>query len=248
TVELYHDRIRETLAAKLDQTRVKQIHRRLAQALESRAIDDPESLFEHYLGAGERVRAATHAAAAAKKANATLAFDRAASFYRRALELAPARGAELVAMKHGLADALANAGRPAEAAETYLELSRNASASRSLDFQRRAAEQLLMGGHLREGLQVLRAVLSAVGFTLPSGPKRALLSLSLRRLQIRLRGLRFHEQDESQVSEADLVRIDICWAVAAGLGMVDLIRAADFQSRHLLLALRAGEPYRVARA
>jgi len=248
SVELYHDRIRETLACQLDQTSIKQIHRRLAQALETRSIDDPESLFEHYLGAGERVRAASHAAIAAKKANATLAFDRAASFYRRALELAPAQGSELIEMKCGLADALANAGRPAEAAETYLELSRNASASRSLDFQRRAAEQLLMGGHIKEGLQVLRSVLSAVGFTLPAGPKRALLSLTLRRLQIRLQGLKFNEHDESTVSESNLGRIDICWAGAAGLGMVDLIRAADFQSRHLLLALRAGEPYRIARA
>ncbi len=93
TVELYHDRIRETLASQLDQTSVKQIHRRLAQALEARNIDDPEALFEHYLGAGERVRAATHAGVAAKKATDALAFDRAAAFYRRALELAPARGA-----------------------------------------------------------------------------------------------------------------------------------------------------------
>jgi len=45
-----------------------------------------------------------------------------------------------------------------------------------------------------------------------------------------------------------LLRIDICWAVAAGLGVVDLIRGADFQSLHLLLAVRAGEISRLARA
>ena len=33
-----------------------------------------------------------------------------------------------------------------------------------------------------------------------------------------------------------------------GSDAVDLIRAADFQGRHLLLALRAGEPHRIARA
>jgi serine/threonine protein kinase/tetratricopeptide (TPR) repeat protein len=248
TVELYHDRIRETLASQLDRATVKQIHRRLAHALEARGIDDPEALFQHYMGAGERVRAATHAAVAARKAADALAFDRAAAFYRRALDLAPSRGAELFDLKRGLAEALVNAGRPAEAAQAYLEVAQDTSAARGLDCKRRAAEQLLMGGHIKEGLELIRSVLAAVGFKLPAGPKRALLSLILRRIQIRLRGLNFTERDASEISEGDLFRIDICWAVAAGLGAIDLIRAADFQSRHLLLALRAGEPFRVARA
>jgi serine/threonine protein kinase/tetratricopeptide (TPR) repeat protein len=248
TVELYHDRIRETLVSQLDQTTVIQIHRRLAHALEARGIDDPEALFEHYMGAGERVRAATHAGVAAKKAADALAFDRAAAFFRRALELAPSRGAELVDLKRGLAEALANAGRPAEAAQVYLDVARDTSASRSLDYKRRAAEQLLMGGHIKEGLEIMRSVLAAVGFTLPSGPRSALLSYILKRIQIRLRGLNFTERDASEISQADLFRIDLCWAVSAGLGAVDLIRGADFQCRHLLLALRAGEPFRVARA
>ena len=70
----------------------------------------------------------------------------------------------------------------------------------------------------------------------------------LRRLWIRPRGLEFTERDAANIPDADLFRIDICWAIAAGLGAVDFIRSADFQSRHLLLALRAGEPYRVSRA
>ncbi|MGH9873808.1 MAG: serine/threonine-protein kinase PknK [Pyrinomonadaceae bacterium] len=248
TLELYHDRIREAIANQLSPKKVTQIHRRLAQALEARGIDDPEALFEHYLGAGERVRAATHAAAAAKKAASALAFDRAAAFYRRALELAPARDAELVDLKRGLAEALVNAGRPAEAAQAYLDVAQLTSARHSLDFKRRAAQQLLMGGHINEGLELIRSVLAAIGLTYPAGPRSALFSLLLKRLQIRVRGLKFTERDESQIPEFDLVRLDTCYAVAAGLGAVDLIRGADFQSRHLLLALQAGEPYRVARA
>jgi eukaryotic-like serine/threonine-protein kinase len=248
TIELYHDRIRETLAAQVDQSRYKQVHRRLAQAIEARGFDDPEALFEHYLGAGERVRAATYAATAAKKAADALAFDRAVVFFRRALELAPVKSGEQVDLKQSLAEALVNAGRPAEAAAAYLEVADQTSASRSLDFKRRAAEQLLMGGHIKEGLELIRSVLKSVGFTLPAGPKRALLSLLLKRLQIRLRGLNFTERDASEIPEADLFRIDICWALAAGLGAVDLIRGSDFHSRHLLLALRAGEPFRIARA
>jgi len=248
TLELYHDRIREALANQLTPQRVTQIHRRLAQALEARGIDDPEALYEHYLGAGERVRAATHAAVAARKAASALAFDRAAAFYRRALELAPARDAELVDLKRGLAEALVNAGRPAEAAQAYLDVAQLTSARHSLDFKRQAAQQLLMGGHINEGLELIRSVLAAVGLSYPEGPKSALASLLVKRLQVWLRGLHFKERAESQIPEFELVRLDTCFAVAAGLGSVDLIRGADFQSRHLLLALKAGEPYRVARA
>src|SRR5262249_16803690 len=151
-------------------------------------------------------------------------------------------------MRAELAQALANAGSPAEAAENYLEAARNIDQSRALDLQRRAAEQLLMGGHIEEGLKVLQTVLGAVGYKLATGPKRALLSLLIRRLHLRLRGIKFVKRDLSEIPKEQILRIDICWAVAAGLGNVDPIRAADFQTRHLLLALRAGEPYRVARA
>jgi hypothetical protein len=50
------------------------------------------------------------------------------------------------------------------------------------------------------------------------------------------------------VAPAVLARVDAAWSAAVGLGNVDTIRGADFATRHLLLALKAGEPSRVARA
>ena len=44
------------------------------------------------------------------------------------------------------------------------------------------------------------------------------------------------------------MRVDACWSVATALGVVDTIRGADFQGRHLLLALETGDRYRIARA
>jgi hypothetical protein len=83
---------------------------------------------------------------------------------------------------------------------------------------------------------------------IPKSPRAALTSLVFRRTQIRLRGLDFHERGEEQVAPEVLQRIDVCWAAARTMGMVDNIRGADFQTRHLLLALDAGEPHRVLRA
>ena len=246
-VELYHDRIGETLASLLDENERRQIHRRLAQAIEARGLDDPESLYEDYLGAGEKDRARLHAQTAAQKAAGTLAFDRAALYYRRAIDLKP-DATNVVELKIGLGDALANAGRPAEAATEFLEAAKTTSPRRALELRQSAGAQLLMGGHIEEGLAVYRVVLEAVGLKLAKGPKRALVALAMRRLWIRLRGLHFNEREAADVPETDLLRIDICWAVAAGLGVVDLIRGADFQSLHLLLALRAGEISRLARA
>src|SRR6185295_9207008 len=74
------------------------------------------------------------------------------------------------------------------------------------------------------------------------------LSLLFRRARLRLRGLGFKARDTSEVAPADLTRIDVCWSASAGLSVVDTIRGADFQTRGLLLALRAGEPFRIARS
>ncbi len=246
-VEVYHDRIRQALTADLSSERTVQIHGDVIRALLASGIDDPDALFEHYRGAGNRPDAAIQGARAAVKAHRSLAFDRAAERYRAALDLDPGAAAAQ-AWKQGLATALADAGRPADAAEMYLNAASGTNHPGRIEWERRAAEQFLVGGHIDRGLQVIQSVLSAVGLRLPPGPRSALVSLLLRRAQLRLRGLDFRERPAAAVPDETLLRIDTCWSVTTGLALVDAVRASHFQTRHLLLALDAGEPFRVARA
>ena len=111
-----------------------------------------------------------------------------------------------------------------------------------------AAEQFLISGHMDEGQTALGEVLRAVDMRLARTPHGALLLLILRRLLIRVRGLRFRERNASEVPQRELLKIDSCWSVAVGLAFIDSMRAAEFQARHCLLALASGEPGRIARA
>ncbi|RMH43950.1 MAG: serine/threonine-protein kinase PknK [Deltaproteobacteria bacterium] len=247
TVEVYHDRIRQAVARHMTAAQRRDGHRQLALALESAAAPDADALAMHWQEAGDAERAARYALAAGDQAAAALAFDRAATRYRTALAClsdGPDRHAALVK----LGDALANAGRGVDAARAYQDALPTANRAERLELQRRAAEQLLRCGHLDEGLDQIRSVLDAVGMTLPRTSRAALLQLLWRRLRIFLRGLRYRPRDESELSEAELRRIDVCWSVAAGLSLVDPVQCTNFQARHTLLALAAGEQSRIARA
>jgi hypothetical protein len=103
-------------------------------------------------------------------------------------------------------------------------------------------------GHFDRGMDAIREVLASVGLEVASSPRGALTSLIRRRLWLRLRGLGYQRRDPTQVANEVLTRIDILRSVATGLSMIDVIHGADFNTRHLLAALRAGEPHRVARA
>ena len=247
-IEPYHDRVRASVLANIgDDDRVA-CHRALAIALERAPRRETEALALHWRGAGDSAQAATYSALAADEAVGALAFDRAAALYETAIELGRHVGAERSALHEKLGDALANAGHGVRAAEAYAQASRGADAARSLDLQRRGADQLLGAGHFDEGLAAIGRVLASIGLRLPRSPLTALLFFLACRLYLRVRGLGFRPRDVSQITATELTRIDVCWSVAFSLGVADTIRGAAFQARNLILALRSGERYRIARA
>ncbi|MBI5479227.1 MAG: AAA family ATPase [Deltaproteobacteria bacterium] len=248
TVAPYHDRVREAVAAHLAEDTRRGHHADLAAALEATAQPDPEVLAVHWQGTGDSARAAAYAEQAAAAAAAAFAFDRAARLYRTTLDLRPPDHPSTRELLVKLADALANAGRGAEAADTYHRAAHGASSAEALDLQRFAAVQLMNCGHVDEGLAAMGVLSAATGIRIARTPRTALPGLLLRRAMIRTRGYGFRVRDASQVAREQLGHIDLCLGAAAALTTIDAIRGAHLNARGLLMCLRAGEPGRLARA
>jgi hypothetical protein len=247
-LEPYHDRIRAAALAHLDDARRRELHHRLAVALEAAGGIEPERLAIHWQGAGDAAAAATYAARAADDAARALAFERAARLYTLARDLGRPTGEAARRLEANRGEALANAGRSVEAGEAFRAGAVGAPPEEALELRRRSAQQFLSGGRIDDGIAAIHEVLAAVDLKMAATPQRALLSLLAARARLRLRGLDFVERPEPALDPRQRMRIDVTYSVSLTLGAVDTIRGTDFQTRNLLFALEAGEPYRVARA
>jgi tetratricopeptide (TPR) repeat protein len=247
-IEPYHDRVRAAVQAGRSPAEIRRAHERIALGLESTGRADPEALASHWQGAGDNDKAAAYAAQAAERATKALAFERAAQLYRQTLLLRAPGSPDAPALQVKLGDALAQTGRGAEAARAYLAAAERSTPADALELRRRASEQLLRSGHVDDGMAALQPVLAAVKLHLPATARRALTGMLWRRAQVRLRGLDFKRRLASSIPPQRLARADAAWSIAVGLGNVDTLLASSFAAHHVLLALEAGEPTRVARA
>ena len=246
TIEPYHDRVREAVVGRLSAARLAAIHLSLARAMESRGVDEPETLSEHYLEGGERALAAIHAARAAAAASAQLAFERAAKLYRRALELTPDTTSHAV-WKVALAHVLAYSGSGVEAAHAYLDAA-SAPGVDAAAMYRAAADHLLRCGHVQEGLEVVDRLAVDAGLDVQRNRFVTIGHVLVSRGLLRIKGWRFTERPEREIDRSELMRIDLGITLGTGLARVDGLRAADYHARAARRALGAGEPVRVTHA
>jgi len=246
TIEPYHARVRAAVLGQLAGDRRARHHRALATALSGKGT--AQELARHWYGAGDLEHAAGHARRAGDEARAKLDFDLSARWYVIALEGPQWTEPERRALRTLLADALADAGRPRDAAGEFMLAASGADSATMLELYRRAAGSLLQSGYVAEGLELTRTVLAGVGLAMARTPRRGLLWMVLRRAWLRLRGLGFRARSLAEISQAELTRVDVCEGVSFGLALVDTFRSMDFSTRFLLSALQLGERWRVSRA
>src|SRR5262249_49046115 len=222
--------------------------RHLAPGMATAADTDPETLAQHFEGAGELSSAGQWYAWAAEQADRALAFGHAAALYARALDLRQAIGAAESPLRRAYAPALGNAGRGQLAAAEYLRVAESAPADQRRNLQGLAATQLCISGHIDEGLKTFQSVLGAYHLRLRRGRWGVLTDLLQQRFLLWLRGTRFHPRPPAEIPRDELDRIDTLWSVSAGLSTANNLSSAALQTYVLREALRAGDAYRVARS
>jgi eukaryotic-like serine/threonine-protein kinase len=247
-VETSHDRIRETVVARLAQEATRAYHRRLAAAYEAEPDVDPEAIVGHWFDAGEPLRAATYAERAAERACDKLAFDRAVHLYRLTRDaMAPAsEDARRVSLR--LAEALGWAGHSAEAATLYLEAARTGPAAERVALERSGAKQLLMCGEIDEGTRILRRALARTGRAAPESAWSAIFWLAVYGVWARIIGLRIVPSETDEVPARTREQIETLYAAVVGLGVVDALAAASLLARLFVLALRSRDRLTISAA
>ncbi|MET0389729.1 MAG: AAA family ATPase, partial [Polyangiales bacterium] len=242
--ECYHDRVRQAVLGLIPDERLTTHHRALALALEREGGAEPEALVEHYRAAGDLEHARRYVLVSADTAADALAFSRAARLYRLALEMGTPTLAQRASLLQRLAAALASAGCGTAAADVYEQAAAYTTGLARVELRRLAAQHFLSSGREERGLVLLQQVCRELHLRYPATEHAALASILWERAKLRVLGLRYRER---KASPRELARVDACFSAAVGLSLSDLARSAAFSARHLRLALRAGEPGRIAR-
>lgn len=247
-IEIYHDRIRETVLRGLDARHARDLHLRIAHALAEGHEPDAAALSHHFRRGGEPTLASKHTIAAADQAAEALAFDRAAELYQAALDIGVVPEEERGDLEARYARALASAGRQYEAAKVFLSAADLLTEAQRPPLLQAAAELLLTSGHSREGRVVLKEVLGAHDVTLPESRGQAIRSVLWHRAALSLKSFKVDAKPVESIDPKLRSKMDALWTAARGLIYTDGLLGAGFHAQHLRWSLKTGDPTQLARS
>jgi eukaryotic-like serine/threonine-protein kinase len=235
----YHDRVREAVIKRVAPAELAELHARLAVVFAERG--DLALQVSHLEASGQPRQAAEVAVAASRKARDGLGFEQAVALYRHALRLGrtddPARGDLLIE----LGATLVAMGKGLEASEVYAEAAQVVAPDKRIACNIDAAHQLLISGHLQQGIFKIRELFAEQGMSYPSTPLHALLRIASDRIAGALRAPRKLPVQHRAPTPRDRAQLALYRATIQGLVLVDPIRAASCVGRALRLAREIGD-------
>jgi tetratricopeptide (TPR) repeat protein len=246
-LEVYHDRVRETVTSTVSAAESERIHAELLRALEAQERPDHDWLHMLALGAGQRGAAFRHGLSAAERAAESLAFERAAELYSKCLVLFDGE-LELHALYTKLAAAQARCRRGYEAAKAYLSAAEHAPAGKSAQLLQLAASHLIRSGRFEEGERIVQQVLETQGLHVPATPAGQLAALVWETGRISLRSLDVPLGRKNTAPSEVVGNALLYGTLAIETQQYAPLRSGLFTARALRLSLDYGDNNQVARA
>jgi eukaryotic-like serine/threonine-protein kinase len=248
-IECYHDRIRKAVLARLEDARRQAVYAALAAALEARGLASSERLAHHFRGAGQLGKAASYAERGAGEAERVMDFARASELYAMAISLGNHDDRERLRLLIAQADALANAGQPARAADVWERaLALTSDAGESLDLRARIVAQLVLAGEYQRGIAAARAVARAAQLAFPLSSVGIFASLATNAVALRIGGTAPRPLPDGTRARLIARKLDVSLLLLRGLGLVDPLRSFVFTQQAARLAPCVADPERRAMA
>jgi hypothetical protein len=147
-----------------------------------------------------------------------------------------------------LGDALANAGRGAQAAEAYLRAAEGAEPAEARKLQRMAAQQYLRSGRLSAGLPLTAELLNQVGISFPRSQTATLSRLLVEHAKLAFTPIRKAGERSRKAPAASLERLETLSAVFKEVMPIDPLLGTLLQTRLLREAASAGQPNHIMQA
>jgi len=227
-MELHHEAIRDAILRRMSPESLASYHAAWAETLLATTSAAPQRLVFHLEASAQLEEAGVHAVAAGDEAAAVLAFDQAASYYRRALDLAKPGTIDQDGVRRKLARALADGGHGREAARVYLACVADAEGLDAERLRAEAVEQLLITGHVDEARRELVVLLERAGLSMPGGMWGKTLPLLWGLLRVGRERRRLRFDDRPSLTPLDEHQLAVCIGVGKGFSAYDPMIGAHF--------------------
>ncbi len=253
-IEPYHDRVRESVGARLDPSRAKELHTALAASIERSelATRRPDVLATHLLGAGRTAEARVAFIDAARRAVAAAGYDAAVEAYERALALPSSDEDASASLLEELGHALQHAGRVVDASKRLVEAANRGPADARARRARDAGVILLDAGELERAQTILAPGLASHGERWPTvGPLFYLRLVGLAIWAVvwsrfARRDRRFPEEGRADSRAAELAMH--LFDLAIRVTLIDFVVGAWFALRALRVAVRSRDIVAIGKA